>query len=174
MTVFLAEHREQSSKDGTTYGSLIDFESQKIKKIVLSTTVAEMYSFLKCFGSSQFLSGLWMDLSGEVANIHMRTDAKNLVTTARTTHLPEQEEAIHMISMLRKEACSGNIHDLAHIPTQHCLADCLSKASAKADNLISARKTVRLLDVDIHPDFRTLMEHKALSTWCGTFMHTVE
>ena len=64
--------------------------------------------------------------------------------------------------MLRKEACSGNIHDLAHIPTQHCLADCQSKASAKADNLISAKKTVRLLDVDIHPDFRTLMEHKGL------------
>ena len=45
MTVFLAEPRGQSSKDGTTYGSLIDFESQKIKKIVLSTTVAELYYF---------------------------------------------------------------------------------------------------------------------------------
>ena len=30
-----------------------------------------------------------MDISGEVANIHMRTSAKNLVTTARTIHLPE-------------------------------------------------------------------------------------
>ena len=77
-----------------------------------------------------------------------------------------------MISMLRKEACSGSIHDLAHIPTQNCLADCLTKASAKADNLITAVKTGRLLDVDMHPDFRTLMEHKAfLSTWCRTFMH---
>ena len=59
-----------------------------------------------------------MDIAGEVANIHMRTGAKNLVTTARTSHLPEQKETIHMISMLRKEACSANIHDLAHIPTQ--------------------------------------------------------
>ena len=41
----------------------------------------------------------------------MRIDAKNLVTTARTIHLPEQQETIHMISMLRKEACSGSIHD---------------------------------------------------------------
>ena len=32
-----------------------------------------------------------MDMSGEVAEIHMRTNAKNLVTTARTTHLLEQE-----------------------------------------------------------------------------------
>ena len=71
-----------------------------------------------------------MDISGEVANIHMRIDAKNLVTTARKIHLPEQKEAIHKISIFRQEACSGSIHDLAHIPTPNCLADCLTKASA--------------------------------------------
>ena len=110
-----------------------------------------------------------MDISGQVASIHMRTDPKNLVTTARTTHLPEQKETIHIISMLRKEACSGSIHDLAHIPTQNVLADCLTKATAKADNLITAVKTGRFLDVDIHPNFRTLMEQKAfMSTWCRT------
>ena len=64
-----------------------------------------------------------MDLSGEVADIHMRTDTKNLVTTSKTIHLPEQKETIRRISMLRKEACSGSIHDLAHIPAQNCLAD---------------------------------------------------
>ena len=77
MSVFLAESRERSSRDGMTYGSLIDNESQKIEKTVPSTTVAELYSFMKCFGSCQFLRGLWMDISGEVANIQMRTDAKN-------------------------------------------------------------------------------------------------
>ena len=107
MKKFLAEPRGRTSKDGTAYGSLNDYESRKIKRIVLSTTVTELYSFMKCFGSCQFSSGLWMDLSGEIANIHMRTDAKNLVTTARTIHLPEQKETIHMISMLRKEDCSG-------------------------------------------------------------------
>ena len=132
----------------------VDYESQKIKKTVLSTTVAELYYFMKCCGSCQFLRGLWMDISGEVADIHMTTDAKNLVTTARTIHLPEQKKTVHMISMLRKEACSGSIHDLAHIPTQNCLADCLTKASAKANNLITAVKTLRLSDVDIHPKYQ--------------------
>ena len=88
------------------------------KKTVLSTTVAELYLFMKCFGSWQFLRGLWMDISGEVANIHMWTDAKNLETTARTVHLPEEMMTIHVISLFRKEACSGSIHDLAHISTQ--------------------------------------------------------
>ena len=74
MTVFLAESRERWSRDGMTYGSLIDCESHKIENMVLSTTVAELYSFMKCFGSCQFLRGLWMDISGEVANIHMRME----------------------------------------------------------------------------------------------------
>ena len=37
MTVLLAESREESSRDGTTYGSLIDGECQKMEKTVLST-----------------------------------------------------------------------------------------------------------------------------------------
>ena len=102
-----------------------------------------------------------MDISGEIANLRMRTDAKNLVTTARTNHLPERKETIHMISMLPKEAYSGSTHDLAHIPTENCLADCLTKDSAKADNPITAVKTGKLLYVDIHTDFRTVME-----LWC--------
>ena len=75
MAVFLAESRERSSKDGMSYGSLIEYGRLKIKKIVLSTSVAELYFFMKCFGSRQFLRGLWMNISNEVANIHMRTDA---------------------------------------------------------------------------------------------------
>ena len=173
-TMKMGLHREQSSKDGMSYGSLVDHDSHKIKRTVLSTTVAELYSIMKCFGSCKFLRGLRMDMSGEVAEIHMRTDATNLVTTARTIFL-EQKETIHMITMLRKEACSGSIHDLAHISTQNCLADCLTKSSAKAVNSITAVKTVRLLEVDVHPNFRTLMEHKAfLSTSCRTFMYTRE
>ena len=101
-----------------SYGSLVDYESQQIKRTVLSTTVTDLYSFMKCFGSCQFLRGLWMDMSGEVAEIHMRTDAMNLVTTARTILFPEQKETVHMIAMLRKEACAESIHDLALISTE--------------------------------------------------------
>ena len=59
---------------------------KRLKRTVLSTTVAELYSFMKCFGSCQFVERLWMDLSSDVADIHKRTGVKNLVTTARTIH----------------------------------------------------------------------------------------
>ena len=69
-----------------SHGSLVDYEGPKIRRTVLSTTVAELYSFTKCFGSCLFLREFSMDLSCEVADTHMRTEAKNLVTTARTIH----------------------------------------------------------------------------------------
>ncbi len=162
--VFLAAPRKNSQVH--SYGSLIDYESSKIRRTTLSTTVAELYSFMKCYGTCQFLRGLWMDLSGESAEIHMRTDANNLVTTAGTTHLPEQKETIHMIQMMRKELCSGSMHDLAHVKTEHCLSDCLTKQSAKPDVLIEAVETGILPFVDTHPLYRTLIKHKAfLAYW---------
>ena len=58
---------------------------------------------------------------------------------------------------------------------KNCLGGCITKASAKADNLITAVQTGKLLDVDTHHNFTTLVEHKALlSTWCTTFLHTRE
>ena len=102
-----------------------------------------------------------MDISSACADVHIRTDANNLVTTASSTHLPEQKETIHMIQMLRKEACSGSIDDLAHVRTEVCLSDCLTKASAKSLNIRQAIETGVLPDVDMHPSFRTLMQHKA-------------
>ena len=107
-----------------------------------------------------------MDVSGEAVEVHMRTDANNLVTTAGTTHLPEQKETIHMIQMLRKESSSGSIDDLAHVRSELCLADCLTKNSAKPDALLKAVSTGILRSIDEHPPFRSLLKHKAyLSTW---------
>ena len=101
-----------------------------------------------------------MDISGQKLALHMRTDANNLVTTATTTHLPEQKETIHMINQLRTEACSGSIDDLAHVVSADCLADCLTKESAKADNLLKAVNTGVLPNLDKHPPFRQLMQHR--------------
>ena len=132
----------------------------------MSTTVAELHALMKCFGTCLFLRGLWADLSGQDAEIHMRTDANNLVTTASTTHAPEQKETIHLIQMLRKESVSGRISDLAHVVSADCLSDSLTKHSAKPDALILAVESGFLPNIDIHPPFRTMLKHKAfLAKW---------
>ena len=71
-----------------------------------------------------------------------------------------------MIQMLRKESSSGNIDDLAHVRTDHCLADCLTKNSAKPEALMKSVATGILKTIDEHPPFRTLFKHKAyLASW---------
>ncbi len=155
---FLAAPRSVSSD---AKGSLVDYESSKIRRTTMSTTVAELYALMKCCGNCLFLRGLWMDLTSEIVPIHIRTDAANLVTTARTTHLPEQEETVHMIQMLRKEACSGMMDDLAHVRTAVCLSDSLTKQRAKPDALVKALETGVLPQVDLQPPFRAGLQHRA-------------
>ena len=73
-----------------------------------------------------------------------------------------------MIQMLRKESCSGGIDDLSHVKSEDCLSDCLTKHTAKPDNLIKAVETGILPNVDTHPLFRKLLQHRAyLSQWVG-------
>ena len=154
MTIFIADERRD------TRGSLVFFESTKIKRTTRSTTtVAELYALMKCFGACQMLRGI----SVLEADIHIRTDVHHLVSTASTTHSPEQQETIHMIQMLRKEACSGAIADLSHVCTEHCLSDCLTKRSANPRNVLNSGW---LKEIDSHPPLRSMTEHKAfLNAW---------
>ena len=95
-------------------------------------------------------------MSSHTIDIHMRTDAKNLVTTASSTALPTQKGTSHMINNLRRESLSGNIHDLAHVSSEDCLSDCLTKAyTGKLDEAL--RRAVSdgvIRNVDLHKPFR--------------------
>ena len=84
--------RHPRKKQRDTKVSLIGYESRKIKRIVLSTTVVEFYAFTKCYGSAQFYRRFWMDMTAQPIEVHLRTDANNLVTTAASTRLPEQNK----------------------------------------------------------------------------------
>ena len=119
---------------------------------------------MKCFGTCLFLRALWADVSGQVLPIHLRTDANDLVTTAQTTHLPEQKETHHLSQMLRHESNTGNIDDLSHVASEFCLADPLTKHTTKPGELVRSIETGTLRQVDVHPPFRTLVKHKAFRT----------
>ncbi len=76
-----------------------------------------------------------------------------------------------MITQLRQHVSTGSIHDLAHVVTQDMLADCLTKSSAKPDNLIYAVNNGVLKNVDKNPGFREMMRtrHKAyVASWLSS------
>ena len=53
------------------------------------------------------------------------------------------------------------MHDLAHVLSQHCLADPLTKKSVSPSLLMSAVQTGVSREVDTHPPFRSTIQHKA-------------
>ena len=74
--------------------------------------------------------------------------------------------------MLRHESNSGQLDDLSHIVSEFCLADPLTKSSAKPDQLVKTIETGVMQNVDVHPPFRSLLKHKAfLSQWVADYMH---
>ena len=166
LCIFIAEPRRDDVHNAR--GSLVEYESHKIKKVTQSTTVAELYAFMKCFGNCLFLRGLWMDMTATTADIHMRTDAKNLVSTAQTTHLPQQKETIHMIQMLRHEAVQGSMQDLAHVVSTDMMADVLTKIDCVSGlrALKQAVETGILPNVDAQPNFREMIKNKHKAFFC--------
>ena len=49
---------------------------------------------------------------------------------------------------------------MAHVVSEDCLSDCLTKASAIPQALIKAVDTGYLPNIDKHPPFREMMKHK--------------
>ena len=68
MVIFMAEPRKGKRKN--TGGSLIFFGPTKIKRTTLSTTVAELYALMKCYGTCQMLRGLIKDITELSSDSH--------------------------------------------------------------------------------------------------------
>ena len=65
--IFRSEPRKEKSRNSR--GSLIFFESTKVKKATLSATVAELYALMKCNGTCQMLRGSKKDVTGHSCEI---------------------------------------------------------------------------------------------------------
>ena len=72
------------------------YETAKATVKTAKVIIEEGKSEIKIY-NKKYYSG---NLTGEIAEVHIRTDLKNLVTTAQTKHLLEHKEAMHMIQML--------------------------------------------------------------------------
>ena len=110
-------------------------------------------------GQNRILSGILLmvlTVLGELADVHIRTDANNLVTTASTTHQPEQKKN----HAFKPEATEGKQQRTdARSGTWEKII--LPHATAKADEFIKSVMTGVLPNVDVHPPFRTMSQNQA-------------
>ena len=67
---------------------------------------------------------------------------------------------------------AGHLDDSSHIASEYCLADPLTKSTARPDQLVSSLTTGKLEQVDVHPPFRSLLKQKSFSTtWVIETLH---
>ena len=95
--IFLAQDRNLHIDSPNFRGSLADCETHKTTATTMSTIAAELHDLVRGFGACLFIRGLWSNISGELADVHIRTGASNLETTASTTHQPESNETMRLI-----------------------------------------------------------------------------
>ena len=129
MTVFWAGLRDLFSNDGITCGSLIDYENQK--------------DFRKMCSPPPWRSRA--PSRSDWVHVSFSGDC------GWTIHLPEQKETIHMISILRKKACSRSIHDLARIPNQKLLGRLFHKGSSQGGQSDHNREDKKIAGICLSP-----------------------
>ena len=73
--------------------------------------------------------------------------------------------------MLRHESNTGQLDDLSHIASEYCLADPLTKSSAKPDQLVKTIETGVMENVDVHPPFSFIAQTQGILESMGGRSH---
>ena len=173
-SVFLQSRVSDRQKMECRMEVLLTMKAKRLKKLCPPLLWLSWIPSWSVLAHAIFSGG---NIQWSVQKSNMRTDARNTwsVQQEQITYLNKKGDNSHDLhveerSLFRKYSwpCSYSNSELSCRLSNKSI-------SQKADNLITALKTGRLQDVDIHPNFRTPTEHKAfLSTWCRTFMHTTD
>ena len=173
MTVFLAEPRERSSRDGITY-VLLTIKIRRLKRM------CSLQPWQNCTHSWQVLvhANFFVDYKW-TCQVRLQKFTWGL---ARRTWWQQQE---HIYLNIRKQSTGfqyckrklvQGIFMILHIFQLRIVWQIVWRKHQERQTTWSHLwKIGRLSNVDIHPNLRTLKEHKAfLSTWCRTCLHTRE
>ena len=128
--------------------NLISWQSKRLRRIARSTIAAETLAIMSASESSILLSTQISEILGLESRVPITlvTDNESLANAVRTTTSVEEKRLRIDIAALREMTSSGEIHEVKWVPTEHQLADCLTKQGAKIDHLLSLIKRQSRLD----------------------------
>ena len=145
MVIFMSEPRKEKTRNSR--GSLPFFESTKIKRTTLSTTLAELDALMKCYGACQMLRSLVKDVTGHSCKIHYTCPWKKRPYTWYRCW---------------GRKCVQDRLQIFHIFVHNGVLQTASlRSQQKPQALIDAVRQGILKEVDAHPPFRSLFEHRA-------------
>ena len=133
----------------TGVANLISWQSRRLRRVARSTIAAETLAASDACETCILLSSQIAEIMGmEKLPIVLVTDNESLANATRSTTSVEEKRLRIDIAALREMVNSKEIHDIRWVPTEHQLADCLTKQGAKSDKLMAVIQQQMRLNSD--------------------------
>ena len=115
--------------------TLVSWQSRKVRRVVRSTLAAETLALIEAAEAAILLSHTMKEINGFAPAIMCFTDNASLVESLASTKAVLDKRLRIDIAMLREMIDRGEIK-LRWIPTDHQLANCLTKRDANREKLL--------------------------------------
>ena len=125
--------------------SVVEWKSQKLKRITRSTLASETLALSDAIDSAVFVRTLWCELFNENLYLHVYSDSKSLVQASHS-HKSGIAEKMLLVNLaaIRQYISNGTIASFRHIPSKLNLADFFTKDISNKERLIAFLRTQHL------------------------------
>ena len=116
--------------------SIIDWQANKVRRVVRSTLAAETLSLCEGLEASIYLNGIMEELVGCTVDIHAFIDNRSAVDAIRSTTLVDDKRLRRDISAVKQMLEKGEIKTVHWVPGEQQLADVLTKRGVNGYKLL--------------------------------------
>ena len=120
--VFLQNERTRKS-------ALLSWQSQKLRRVVRSTVSAECMACIDGVDSAYLIQQVLYEIYSKTVPITVLVDKKSLVESVFTTKTITDKRLRVDLAYLRSFLNTKNVQNLSWVPSEYQLADCLTKNS---------------------------------------------
>ena len=135
--VFLINYR-------TGNAAILDWQANKIKRVVRSTLAAETLSLNEGLEASIHLNGILQELIGVTVEVHAVIDNRSVVDAVRSTTTVDDKRLRRDISAVKQMLECGEVKSVTWVPGNRQLADVLTKRGVNGYKLLEVIQTGKI------------------------------
>ena len=126
------------------YAAVLDWQANKIKRVVRSTLAAETLSLCEGLEAAIYLNNLIEELTGHTLEIHAIIDNRSVVDAVRSTTTVDDKRLRRDISAVKQTLETGEVKTITWVPGNLQLADVLTKRGSNGYKLLNTLHTGKI------------------------------
>ena len=130
--------------------AILDWQANKIKRVVRSTLAAETLSLCEGLEASIHLNSIIEELTGSSVDIHAIIDNKSVVDAVRSTTTVGDKRLRRDISAIKQMLDVGEVKTVTWVKGDQQLADVLTKRGVNGNKLLHALHTGKIEQEILH------------------------